>query len=195
MKTTDLKNKLSVLLSKLKTDKKFAAAFYALVILLLIGAYVALDGIGTAADANQDVDTQPALNANSEADTEARLEATLSCIRGAGKVKVMICYDTGAQIVPVMSTDTKTSISESNSGSSQTISETNTESSSPASVGGETVVITEKLPEVRGVIIIAEGAADPAVRIKLASAAQTVLGISADKVQVYEMSSDWEVEK
>jgi stage III sporulation protein AG len=48
-------------------------------------------------------------------------------------------------------------------------------------------VLTEIEPTVRGVIVIAEGAADVSVRVKLSNAVMTVLGISADRIEVFEM--------
>ena len=45
----------------------------------------------------------------------------------------------------------------------------------------------------RGVIVIAEGAADVSVRVKLSNAVMTVLGISADRIEVFEMKrGEWE---
>lgn len=71
------------------------------------------------------------------------------------------------------------------------MSETRTESSRPATISGsggtETIVLTEIEPTVRGVIVIAEGAADVSVRVKLSNAVMTVLGISADRIEVFEM--------
>lgn len=40
---------------------------------------------------------------------------------------------------------------------------------------------------VRGVIVVAQGAADISVRLKLQAAVQAVLGVEADKVEVLEM--------
>ena len=69
-----------------------------------------------------------------------------------------------------------------------TINENRTESSRPATVQDEALVLTEKAPAVRGVIVIAEGAADIGVKLKLQSAVQTVLGVEIDQIEVFEMS-------
>ncbi len=45
----------------------------------------------------------------------------------------------------------------------------------------------ERQPTVRGVIVVAQGAADISVRMKLQSAVQAVLGVEASRVEVLEM--------
>ena len=51
----------------------------------------------------------------------------------------------------------------------------------------EAVVLMERQPTVRGVIVVAQGAADISVRMKLQSAVQAVLGVEASRVEVLEM--------
>ena len=121
---------------------------------------------------------------------EQRLEEVLSCIRGAGKVRVMVTYDTGVEVVPIMSTDTQTSTSESVTASGQTVNQNQTESQTPVTGReSEPLVLTEKQPRIRGVLVVAEGAADIAVRINLMNAVQTVLGVDARCISVYEMKA------
>lgn len=119
---------------------------------------------------------------------EQRLMETLSCVRGAGKVKVMITYETGNEIVPAMNTDITSSVSVSGE------NQTRTESSSPVTTyqngENEAIVLMEREPTVRGVIVVAQGAADVSVRLKLQAAVQAVLGVEADKVEVLEMGME-----
>ena len=88
-----------------------------------------------------------------------------------------------------MSTDTQTGITQS----AESVTENRTESSRPVTVsqggGNEALVLTEKQPIVRGVIVIAEGAADIAVRINLQNAVRTVLGIELSCIEVFEMKA------
>lgn len=128
---------------------------------------------------------QPVAAASETNDLEQRLMDTLSCVRGAGKVKVMITYETGSEIVPAMNTDVTSSVSVSGE------NQTRTESSSPVTTyqngENEAIVLMEKEPTVRGVIVVAQGAADISVRLKLQAAVQAVLGVEAEKVEVLEM--------
>ena len=176
------------LVGKMKADKRIELLVYALIAVIGILIYTAsCDKTTIVQAANATADT--AVQVQEEKAVEERLAATLSCIRGAGKVRVMITYDTGAQIIPAMSTDVQSSASESSTdGGGATRNENRTESSRPATVQDQALVLTEKAPEVRGVIVIAEGAADIGVKLKLQSAVQTVLGVDIGCIEVFEMS-------
>lgn len=188
----DLKKLFAKFTERMKKDKRFELCVYGVLVGLGILIYVA-----TSVPKNVTVEPEAYGKADSiyseERETEERLKAVLSCIRGAGEVEVMITYDTGAQIVPAMSTDTQTGITQSSGSDTQSITENRTESSRPATVsqggGNEAIVLTEKQPAVRGVIVIAEGAADIAVRINLQNAVQTVLGVDISCIEVFEMKA------
>ncbi len=175
---------LKHLAGRMKADKRIEILVYALLAVLGIVLYTAScekSGEGQAAVAAN-------VPAPAETAVEERLAQTLSCIRGAGEVRVMITYDTGTQIVPAMNTDVQSSMSESTAEGGATLNESRTESTRPATVQEEALVLTEKAPAVRGVIVIAEGAADIGVKLKLQSAVQTVLGVDIDCIEVFEMS-------
>lgn len=172
----------------MKKDKRIELFVYALLAVLGILLYTASCGGKEKAAANGGTAAAAQAAVPAETAVEERLAQTLSAIRGAGKVRVMITYDTGAQIVPAMSTDVQSSTSESAAEGGTTINENRTESSRPATLQDEALVLTEKAPAVRGVIVIAEGAADIGVKLKLQSAVQTVLGVGLDQIEVFEMS-------
>ncbi len=190
MKGADgIKNALGRLCARMKQDKRLEIAVYG--VLILIGVLLFLispnDKAGNAAQSG----TEAAADESGVEELENRLEGILGTIRGAGKVRVMITYDTSSRLVPAMSTDVQSGTTENTSTGGQSVSETRTESSRPATISGsggtETIVLTEIEPTVRGVIVIAEGAADVSVRVKLSNAVMTVLGISADRIEVFEM--------
>ncbi len=62
----------------------------------------------------------------------------------------------------------------------------------PATVatdGGQSpIILVEREPEIRGVIVVAEGAADPAVRLSLQRAVQAVTGVPLSCIEVFEMN-------
>ena len=196
MKGADgIKNALGRLCARMKPDKRLEISVYG--VLILIGVLLFLispnDKAGTAAQSG----TEAAADESGVEELENRLEGILGSIRGAGKVRVMITYDTSSRLVPAMSTDVQSGTTENTSTGGQSVSETRTESSRPATISGsggtETIVLTEIEPTVRGVIVIAEGAADVSVRVKLSNAVMTVLGISADRIEVFEMKrGEWE---
>ena len=105
----------------------------------------------------------------------------------------MITYDTGTQIVPAMSTDTQTGVTQSSSSGSESLTENRTESSRPATIsqsgGNEAIVLTEKQPVVRGVIVIAEGRGGHKRSDEPANAVRTVLGVDLSCIEVFEMKT------
>lgn len=170
---------LDAFVMKMKGNKRLELGIYGGLALLCL--LLCLPGRQT----DSDTVIQPLPAASGEDELEQRLMDTLSCVRGAGKVKVMITYDTGAELVPAMSTDVTSSVSEAGE------NQMRTESSSPVTAyrngENEAIVLMEKEPTVRGVIVVAQGAADVSVRLKLQAAVQAVLGVEASRVEVLEM--------
>jgi len=176
------------LTAKLKSDRRLEMRLYALIGLLCV--LLCLPGLlqdKAETDYVEEEYTGDIKKYNEQEALEIRLMETLSCVRGAGRVKVMITYDTGTEMVPAMSTD----VSVSSGGINGADGENRSESSQPVTVyrNGEdqAVVIMEKMPQVRGVIVVAEGAGDISVRMKLQSAVQAVLGVEASGIEVLEM--------
>ncbi|MBS7388258.1 MAG: hypothetical protein MR745_01400 [Clostridiales bacterium] len=179
MEDNRAKKLLDSFVDRLKADKRLEIAVYcglgALCLLLCLPAY------GGKKQKEEAKDTETV----QQDDLEQRLMDTLSCVRGAGKVKVMITYETGKEKIPAMNTDITQSSTYNGEG------ENRTESLSPVTVyqngENEAVVLMERQPTVRGVIVVAQGAADISVRMKLQSAVQAVLGVEASRVEVLEM--------
>ena len=99
---------LGRLAARMKGDKRIELLVYVLLAALGILLYTASCG--------KEVEEQVSIGTMelpAETAVEKRLEETLSCIRGAGKVQVMITYDTGAQVVPAMRTEVQSSTQES----------------------------------------------------------------------------------
>lgn len=121
---------------------------------------------------------------------EARLKEILEKIKGSGKVEVMVTFELGAEIVPALNTveskDT-TEEKDANGGVRTVTSQNITENivTVGGSSGNNPMVLKEIKPQVRGVIVVAEGAEDPEVKMKLYDAVKTVLQVSGNKVQVY----------
>lgn len=110
---------------------------------------------------------------------EARLEDILSQMQNAGQVRVMVTFDNAQE--KVIAADEQKS-----SGSSGT-SEASHPVKTSGSGGENPIILTERMPKIRGVIVIAEGAADISVRFSLAAAVSTVLGIDENSVEVFAM--------
>lgn len=123
---------------------------------------------------------------------ELRLEQALSRIKGAGKVEVMITYKSGKEIVPAFSSVESTTVTqeEDNNGGIRSINQTDT-NTQPVTIsnseGTEPLVLKEVEPEIKGVIVIAEGADDIRVKLELLKATQIALGVKSSQVEVFVM--------
>jgi len=123
---------------------------------------------------------------------ENDLSTILSKIQGAGRVSVMITLEGGAEIIPAKdeSTSDKVTNEKDTSGGTRVINEKTTDDkvvfTSAEGSSSEPLIIKEINPEVKGVIVVAEGAKDSKIKLKISRAVQTVLDIPAYKVTVYE---------
>jgi stage III sporulation protein AG len=135
--------------------------------------------------------TQQATVSYAKDDTEAKLKEALSKIDGAGKVEVMITYKSGPEIVPAFSTDTQKSQTTDTGTDTDRKTETENEQTDVVTVekGGDAnaLILKEKAPEVKGVIVIAEGAGNIVVKLNLLKAVQTLLAVSPEQIEVFEM--------
>jgi stage III sporulation protein AG len=125
------------------------------------------------------------------ADNDKNIEYILSQIAGAGKVSVLITYISGKGMVPA--TDIKknenTTNEKDNDGGTRNISQNDLESSvvysEEQSGVKKPVVIKEILPEVKGVVVVAEGASDAEVKENIINAVQVLTGVAPHKIQVF----------
>jgi stage III sporulation protein AG len=130
---------------------------------------------------------------NREHELERRLEETLSLVKGAGKVKVMVTMGRAAETIAAKNETSK--VSETNEkdaegGARGVISaDTHSEYVIIKQKDGTEAPLTLKTSEaeVAGVCIVAEGGDDIAVKDALTRAAYTVLGVHSHKVLVVKM--------
>jgi len=124
-----------------------------------------------------------------ETDTEARLSAILSNMEGAGRVDVMITYETGPALVPAMDRNEMRTTSTEQDGESSSQTQQTDIQERPMTVdgpdGSEPMVLYQETPEIKGVIVIAEGASDIEVYMNLERAVMTILNVKADQVEVF----------
>ncbi len=123
---------------------------------------------------------------------EQRLIEVLSKIRGAGRVDVLVTYETNGEIVTATVRQTDEDVRNADGTGGSETSRSVREVTEPATVetgnGHAPIVLYEKEPVVRGVIVVAEGASDFSVRQKLEAAVHAATGIPVDRIEVFEMS-------
>ena len=100
---------------------------------------------------------------------------TLSSMRGVGKVRVSICWESGVEKVIAYATNT----SGGNVSTTPTIVQ--------VQGNGTPIVLKELYPKPVGVLIICQGGNNVAVKLDVMNAASTLLDISQNKVNVYAM--------
>lgn len=121
---------------------------------------------------------------------EGKLEQALSKINGAGNVKVMITFDGVTELVLASTKDEKkNSTSNSTSSGATNKTETTTVSTEPILIkeNGSTnpIVLMEILPDIKGVIVVAQGADNIRVKLDLLKAVQALLSVQSSQVEIF----------
>lgn len=180
------------MLSKFKqldVKKKIQYLIIILIVIVILAIYFA-----SAGKEQPSVETpheSPVTVTENEDTTEQKLKNILSRIKGAGEVEVMITYETGTEIVPAISVDTQTTTKTDTHDNGTSTTDTQNSQSEVVTVGSSggssALVIKEKSPLVKGVIVVAQGADDIAVKLNLLKAVQTILNVGPHQVDVYKM--------
>lgn len=117
---------------------------------------------------------------------EQQLAKTLAAIDGVGEVSVMLSLSGTSEAVPAMNTQTsqKTTEEKDSSGGTRVTKEESYQTNLLTDANNDLVKLQENLPPVTGVLIVAQGANDAAVRLALTRVVQTVLDIAAYRIEV-----------
>lgn len=182
------KIKSSELYKKLKKIKNIEIIIAVVVCVLVVGIYA------IANTANKSKSKKPTtVITQATLDSAAKeLSEILSSIKGAGKIKVLITYDGKGEIIPAQTINTHTNVTIDNSGNSTRTTETTTETKNTVIVqkngSSEPIILKEILPNIVGIIVVAEGAANINVRVALLRAVQAATGVKIDRIEVFEMA-------
>lgn len=124
---------------------------------------------------------------------ERRLEEALSVVDGIGKVKVMLTISTGKELIVAedITSDNSNTKELDSGGGNREINNTRNESKkliiNDRDGVSRPLVLKEVEPKIEGLIIVAEGGDNVAVKSELTKAAQAILGLEANRVQVLKM--------
>lgn len=130
-----------------------------------------------------------------EQELENKLKNTLEQIEGVGRVKVMIYFESGEEQIPAVNINDETSTTEEKdtSGGTRNITQKNNGSTvvvTNDSDGTSNPLIVKKYkPKVTGVFIVAEGAEDNVIQMKITKAVVDLFNIPNNKVNVYPMKN------
>ncbi len=125
---------------------------------------------------------------------EEKLERVLTKMDGVGKVAVMVTIsDAGEHVVEKDANQEKSQVTENDGsgGSRDSRDMKNGEATVYVENGNETYpyVQKEKLPTVEGVVVVAEGGANPRVVSDISEAVQALLPVEVHRIKVVKMES------
>ena len=155
---------------KIKSSKKIKIICFAILIILFISAFFVQNNTSTTIkqDVNESISTYIS-------SLECKLSQALSKVKGAGQVVVVINVESGRETVLATEKITK----ETSDGI--LIEE------KPITVNGKTIQIKEKLPQITGVLVVAEGGDKIQIITKIQQAIMSLLDIKLDQIEILTM--------
>ena len=169
-------NKVKEIWEKLKSIKHIH-----IYIAVLLGVIVCLIYFGSfgkkKSDKSEEISTESYSSTVEYIDyLENKLGNVLSKISGVGQVDVIITLENGFSYEYATDTETETIVSGG--------TETTVTSETVILVSNEPVVVREIYPEIKGVVVVADGAKDVSVKLNIISAVETVLEVDRDNVTI-----------
>lgn len=115
-----------------------------------------------------------------------RLESVLSHVKGAGRVRVMLTLEDAGQACVLQDSEyTRSEAEEStSSGERRQTLEVQSQTETVRDAQNQPYVLRALMPQVQGVLILAEGAESSVVQQELLEAVQALLGVSASSVHI-----------
>lgn len=189
-----LPEQINILIKRISSNKKYTnlALIISIGIMLLIGISVFFEGNDSNINIDPKIPDKKESDINSIDDysnkLEMKLKQILSEMKGVGDVEVMVTLVETTQTVPAINkTSNKETTKENDSegGTRDVTREENTEQIVINGSEGEMMTIKEIKPEIKGVIVAAQGAEDIRIKETVYNAVKTALGLSGNKVEVY----------
>lgn len=154
------------------------------------------DGQGSSSASDQSTNVSTSMLEDD--DLAVKMEQTIEHISGVKDANVLITYESSKELVPAFQTGTTTDTTqESSEGESKTTRSEDIQSEI-ATVDGESgqnaLILKEIEPEIKGVVVVAQGAEDIGVKMNIIQAVTTLLDIPQNKVEVFHMDADNEEE-
>lgn len=176
------------LLEKLKIDKSKGIKLLVLIICFSIVLVFCLNSSSTfkSKTASGEINYRYQTSLEYSASLERKLENLISKIKGVGRVTAMVYLSESPKLILAESTDEKVNTTTSGT-SSTSYTTTVTEPIIITSAGNSgPLILTEQLPKIHGVVVVAEGADNVAVKLNIIQAIKTLIDISSGNIQVFE---------
>jgi stage III sporulation protein AG len=169
-------------IAKIFANKNIALVLYAVIAAGIVFMLLPHSG-GDAAAVGDSADNKEVSEEVNRDDMRKELEQVLGMVEGAGEVRVMITYkNNGSMVIAENKADEESVDKEDSKQSHQTTVVFNNE--------GKPVVLSEAMPGIEGVVIVAQGGGNIQVKDSLIRAAQALLGVEPNKVEVLKMKTE-----
>lgn len=168
-------------ISKIFMNKNIAVILYALIAAGIV--FMLFPGSGDRVSVDKADKDGEVTEFYSAEDMEQRLESILSMTEGTGKVKVMITYKNKGNIIVA---ENKTDEANTDNGSEKTSHRRDVVFNNE----NMPVVLSEGVPEIEGVVIVAQGGGNIEVKNSLIEAAEALLGVEPHKIEVLKMKTE-----
>jgi len=141
-------------------------------------------------DTNLEVNEVVSSNVLSNDELETKLQKTLSSIKGVGEVNVMIAYANTITQVPMYDVKENTTTIEEqdvNGGKRKTEEVSNEQNIIFEEKNSSKIPAVKQtiMPEIVGVIIVAEGAENQVIKENIKNAVEAVVNVSSHRIQVF----------
>lgn len=180
--------KFSEIFNDTEQKKLKTLIFLAIIcVLALIVISVMPDSKKEGVNVSTDSEIRTSTTEKEQKDLESKLTEILSKINGAGDVDVMITFQSSEEVVPAFNsnTTTETTKEQDSSGGERTTTSSTENKTMITSNSNEPVILKTSEAEIKGVIVVASGANDQAVKELLYDAVKTSLQISGHQVEIY----------
>jgi len=184
------KNKIKGIFSRFSNlNEKERKLFMRLAVILLLG--IVLMNITSIGDDKSDNNSENTGSSTTKtvADTqeeqlEAKLATILSAVKGAGQVAVAVRFSESESTEYLQDSDSTSTTTQEVTTDSNSVSKETSDSEQLASANDEPVEVKKVMPQIAGVLVVAEGADNALICEQLSQAVQQLLGISANQVVV-----------
>lgn len=190
------------LIDRLKKDKKLFYLIVGLLVLILLAFSLSYLGeIGNISksekgniigSANSNITDLPKINYEYEKEETENLKNILSKIKGVGEVEVNLRFAGSEVMIPAKDSNSKESTTEEvdSEGGKRSNSEVNDDDKvvmKNDNKGNSPFILETKKPEVIGVMVVAQGAADSEIKYEISKAISNLYNISLENVSIFAM--------
>ncbi|MDR0975725.1 MAG: hypothetical protein LBM01_02045 [Christensenellaceae bacterium] len=165
-------------LEKLKGIKHIEIYISVVLIIVIVAIYFSVNSGDKTADEPQ----KPITASDYSSEIEKKLVALLSEISNIGEVSVMVSTEGTSEPEIAYEIEEKETTQKNATTGAETTTKTTTKT--PYLKDGEPVIIANGEPKITGVVVVASGAASPAVRLSIERAVRTLIVDDGVKIEI-----------